>query len=170
MTAIPNITTIIGNLTADPEVRTVGGAQVANFSVASTGSKFNRDTNSYEDKESVFYRVAAWRKDAENVAASLHKGDRVVVIAEARPNSYEKDGVTINAVQYEAVEVAASLSFASAQLTRNARGQGQAARPASAPAPTSPAVAPQPAPAAPAPQPVAAAAPVASAGFDDDFS
>jgi len=165
MTAIPNVTTIIGNLTEDPQVRDVNGALVANFSVASTGTKFNRDTNAWEDKEAVFYRVSAWRRDAENIRDSLHKGDRVMVIAEAKPNSYEKDGVTINTVQYEAVEVSASLSFASAVLTRNPKGQGQ--RPASAPAAPAQAAA-----VAPAAQP-AAAAPVAQpvyAGGDDDFS
>lgn len=151
MTAIPNITTIIGNLTADPELRhTQDGTAVANFSVAST-PRVADGQGGFKDGETVFYRVAAWRRDAENVKATLSKGDRVVVIAEAKPNNYEKDGVTINAVQYDAKEIAASLSFATAVITRNAKGTNQ----------TPPAQYAQQ-PAAPA-QPVAQAAPVQAA-------
>lgn len=165
MTAVPNIAYIIGNLTADPEIRAVGNDTVANFRVASTGTTFNRETGKYEDKDAVFYQLSAWRRDAENVRDTLKKGDRIVAIAEAKPNSYEKDGVTINTVQYDVKEIAVSLAFASATITRN--GKGQSSAPAQAPAAPAQAAAPA---AAPAP---AAAAPVAQpvyAGGDDDFS
>lgn len=138
MSATPNIITVIGNLTADPEVRNANGAKVANISIASTARKFDRDKNEWTDKPTVFYRASGWRSTADNIEASLHKGDRVIALVEAVPNSYEKDGVTINTVQYEILEIAASLEFATVAIskaTRSSNGGGQSAPAAAAAAP-----------------------------------
>lgn len=67
--------TIVGNLTADPEIRTIGtGATVANFTVASTPRVWNRQTNQYEDGQALFMRCSAWRDMAGHIAQSLKKG------------------------------------------------------------------------------------------------
>lgn len=72
--------TIVGNLTADPEIRTIGtGATVANFTVASTPHVWNRQTNQYEDGQTLFMRCSAWRDLAAHIAQSLKKGVRVIV-------------------------------------------------------------------------------------------
>ena len=56
------VITVIGNLTGDPELRyTPAGAAVANFTIASTPRTFNRQTNQWEDGETLFLRASVWR-------------------------------------------------------------------------------------------------------------
>ena len=78
--------TVIGNLTADPELRfTPSGAAVANFTVASTPRTFDKQTNEWKDGEALFLSCSVWRQAAENVAESLVRGMRVIVSAGSRP-------------------------------------------------------------------------------------
>ena len=69
-------TTIIGNLTADPELRyTQSGAAVANVTVASTERVWDKNTGGWKDADdTLFLRGSVWRTQAENVAESLSKG------------------------------------------------------------------------------------------------
>ena len=88
------VITIIGNLTADPELRfTPSGAAVASFTVASTPRQFDRQSNEWRDGETLFMRCSIWRDPAENVAESLTRGMRVIVNGRIKSRSYEKDGV-----------------------------------------------------------------------------
>jgi single-stranded DNA-binding protein len=74
------IATIVGNLTADPELRfTPNGVAVANFTVASTPRTFHRQSGEWRDGDALFLRCTAWRDPAEHIAESLTRGDRVVV-------------------------------------------------------------------------------------------
>ena len=67
------VITVVGNLTADPELRfTPSGAAVASFTIASTPRTFDRNTNEWKDGEALFLRCSIWRQAAENVAESLH--------------------------------------------------------------------------------------------------
>ena len=76
------IITVVGNLTADPELRfTPSGAAVANFTVASTPRIFDRQSKEWKDGEALFLRCNIWREAAENVAESLTRGSRVIVRA-----------------------------------------------------------------------------------------
>lgn len=69
------IITIVGNLTADPEIRTTStGAQVASFTIASTPRVFDRQSNQYVDGQALFMRCSAWRDLAEHCARSLGEG------------------------------------------------------------------------------------------------
>ncbi|MEU3644070.1 single-stranded DNA-binding protein, partial [Lentzea sp. NPDC034063] len=71
--------TVVGNLTADPELRfTQSGAAVASFTVASTPRKFDRNSGDWKDGEALFLRCNVWRQVAENVAESLTRGSRVL--------------------------------------------------------------------------------------------
>ena len=82
--------TLVGNLTADPELRfTPSGAAVANFTVASTPRTFDRQTNEWRDGDAMFLSCAVWRQAAENVAESLQKGMRVIVQGRLKSRSYE---------------------------------------------------------------------------------
>ena len=84
------VITVIGNLTADPELRfTPSGAAVANFTVASTPRTFDRQTNEWKDGEALFLRCNIWREAAENVTESLTKGSRVIVQGRLKQRSYE---------------------------------------------------------------------------------
>ena len=60
------IITVIGNLTADPELRfTPSGSAVANFTIASTPRTFDRQSNEWKDGEALFLRASVWKEAAE---------------------------------------------------------------------------------------------------------
>lgn len=120
--ASDNSVQIIGNLTADPELRfTPGGAAVANFRVAITNRV--KDGDSWKDGESSFFSVNVWRDQAEHVAESLSKGARVVVIGRLRTRSWETpEGDRRTVTEIEADEVAPSLRWATAKLERATKG------------------------------------------------
>ena len=119
--------TVVGNLVADPELRfTPAGAAVANFRIASTPRRFNRQTSQWEDGEAMYLTCNVWRQAAENVAESLSKGMRVIVQGRLRQRSYEsREGERRSIFEVEVDEVGPSLSFATAQVTRASRGGGQ---------------------------------------------
>jgi single-strand DNA-binding protein len=116
--------TIVGNLTADPELRfTPSGAAVANFTVASTPRTFDRQSNEWKDGETLFMRCSIWRDSAENVAESLHRGTRVIVTGRLKSRSYEtKEGEKRTVIELDVDEVGPSLRYASAKVTKAERG------------------------------------------------
>lgn len=118
--------TVVGNVVNDPELRfTPSGAAVANFRVASTPRRFNRDTNQWEDMEALFLTCNVWRQAAENVAETLSKGMRVIVTGSLRQRSYQtREGENRTTYEIEVDEVGPSLRFASAQVNRNPREGG----------------------------------------------
>jgi single-strand DNA-binding protein len=117
--------TLIGNLTADPELRyTQNGVPVANFTIASTERTFDKQANEFKDGEAMFIRASAWRELAEHIAGSLTKGTRVVAHGKLKIRSYEKDGVTQRSTEIEIEEIGPSLRYATAQVTRAAGGGG----------------------------------------------
>ena len=118
------IVTIIGNLTGDPELRYVSsGTPVASFTVASTPRSLNRQTNQWEDGEAMFVRCSVWREYAENVAASLTKGTRVIATGKLGTHSYEHQGVKRSDLVMNVDEVGPSLRSATTQITRTTNGQ-----------------------------------------------
>jgi single-strand DNA-binding protein len=120
------IITIIGNLTADPELRfTPSGAAVANFTVASTPRQFDRTSNDWKDGETLFMRCSVWRDAAENVAESLQRGTRVLVSGRLKSRSYEtKEGEKRTVIELDVDEVGPSLRYATAKVNRTQRGSG----------------------------------------------
>ena len=119
------IITVVGNLTADPELRfTPSGAAVANFTVASTPRTFDKNTNEWKDGEALFLRCSVWRQAAENVAESLHKGSAVIVQGRLKQRSYEKEGEKCTVYELDVEEVGPSLKWATAKVTKAARGSG----------------------------------------------
>ncbi|GAA2059502.1 single-stranded DNA-binding protein [Williamsia deligens] len=120
------VLTVIGNLTADPELRfTASGAAVANFTVASTPRMFDRQSNEWKDGEALFMRCSIWREAAENVAESLTKGARVIVSGRLKQRSYEtREGEKRTVVELEVDEVGPSLKYATAKVNRASRGGG----------------------------------------------
>ena len=132
------IITVVGNLTADPELRyTQNGLPVANFTIASTPRTFDRQANEWKDGEALFLRASVWRDFAEHVAGSLTKGMRVVATGRLRQRSYQdREGQNRTAIELEVDEIGPSLRYATAQVTRAASsggggggGGGQQARP-----------------------------------------
>lgn len=118
------VITIVGNLTADPEVRTTSaGAQVASFTIASTPRSWNRGTNQFEDGQALFLRCSAWRDLAEHCARSLAKGMRVLAQGRLTQRSYEaKDGTQRTVVELQVDEIGPSLRYATAQVQKMQSG------------------------------------------------
>ena len=116
--------TLVGNLTADPELRfTPSGAAVANFTVASTPRTFDRQTNEWRDGDAMFLNCAVWRQAAENVAESLQKGMRVIVQGRLKSRSYEtREGERRTVFEIDVDEIGPALRYATAKVTRTSGG------------------------------------------------
>ena len=113
------VITVIGNLTADPELRwTQSGAAVADFTVASTPRTYDRNAGEWRDGDTLFMRCSVWRDTAENVAESLRKGMRVIVQGRLTQRSYDtQQGERRTVVELQVDEVGPSLRRARAQVT-----------------------------------------------------
>ncbi len=118
------IITVVGNLTADPELRyTQNGLAVANFTIASTPRNFDKASNDWKDGEALFLRASVWREFAEHVAGSLSKGSRVIATGRLKQRSYEtKEGEKRTSFEIEIDEIGPSLRYATAQVTRSSSG------------------------------------------------
>lgn len=114
------IVTVVGNLTADAELRySQNGIAVANGTIASTPRTYNRQKNEWENGEAVFLRFSVWREYAENVAASLTKGTRVIATGRLKQRSYEdRDGNKRTVVELEVDEIGPSLRYAQAAVQK----------------------------------------------------
>ena len=121
--------TIVGNLTDDPELRfTPSGAPVAKFSVAVNRRQFDRQTNEWKESGTDFHRVTVWRALAENVAGTLTKGMRVIVVGDLKQRTWtdEKTSEKRSAWEVEGSSVGPDLTFATATVTKAAKTQGAA--------------------------------------------
>lgn len=120
------VITLIGNLTADPELRfTPSGAPVANFTVASTPRTFDRQSGEWRDGDAMFLSCAVWRQYAENVAESLQKGMRVIVQGRLKSRSYEtREGEKRTVFELDVEEIGPALRYATAKVTRTSGGGG----------------------------------------------
>ena len=118
--------TVIGNLTADPELRfTPSGAAVASFTVASTPRTFDRQSGEWKDGEALFLRCNIWRQAAENVAESLTRGARVIVNGRLKQRSFEtREGEKRTVIELDVDEIGPSLRYATAKVNKVSRGSG----------------------------------------------
>lgn len=115
-----NLMTLTGNLTADPELRFVqSGTPVANVTVAYTPRKKDSQTDEWVDGEPMFLRCSVWGGSAENVAESLSKGDRVIVVGSLRSHSWETDaGERRTSLEMAVDEIGPALRWAVARPQR----------------------------------------------------
>src|ERR1043165_7426157 len=118
------VITVVGNLTADPELRfTPSGAAVASFTIASTPRQFDRQSNEWKDGEALFLRCSIWRQAAENVAEALQRGMRVVAQGRLKQRSFEtREGEKRTVIELEVDEIGPSLRYATAKVTKANRG------------------------------------------------
>lgn len=118
------VITIVGNLTADPEIRTLSnGGTVANFSIASTPRTWNRNTNQFEDGQALFLRCSAWRDLASHCAQTLRKGMRVIAQGRLQQRSYQaQDGSNRTVIEMTVDEIGPSLRYATAQVQKMQSG------------------------------------------------
>ena len=120
-----NVVTLVGNITDDAELRfTPGGAAVANFTVA-VNRRQPGQNGGWEDKLDGFFKCTCWREMAENVAESLQKGTRVVVVGRLQQRSWEdQEGNRRTAVDIQVDEVGPSLRWATAKVEKSSRTSG----------------------------------------------
>lgn len=113
--------TIIGNLVAPPELKfTPTGKAVASFTVAESKRVKGAD-GSWTDGDSVFWRCSLWDAPAENMAESLDKGQRVIVVGEVKQRTFEtREGEKRTVIEVTAQEVGPSLKWAVAKVERSA--------------------------------------------------
>lgn len=118
--------TLVGNITADPELRfTPSGAAVAKFTVASTPRFYDKASNEWKDGDTLFLTCNAWRGMGENIAESLTKGTRVIVQGRLKQRSYEtKEGEKRTVYEVEVDDIGPSLARATATITKNNRTGG----------------------------------------------
>lgn len=124
------IITIVGNLTADPELRyTQSGLAVANFTIATTERKFDKQQNEMVDGDSLFLRASVWREYAEHVTSSLQKGTRVIATGRLKQRDYEtKEGEKRTSIELEVEDIGPVLRFATATVQRSQSNRNQAGR------------------------------------------
>ena len=118
------VITIVGNLTADPELRTLGnGGAVANFSIASTPRTYDRQSNQWVDGDALFLRCSAWRDLASHCAQTLRKGMRVIAQGRLQQRSYQaNDGSQRTVIELQVDEIGPSLRYATAQVQKMQSG------------------------------------------------
>lgn len=116
--------TIVGNLTKPPELRSsASGRASCNFGIAVT-RKWKQ--NDEWQEATSFFNVVCWGEMAENAAASLAKGHRVIVSGRLEQRNYEKDGERKSVVEIVADEVGPSLRWARAEVERITRDKPSA--------------------------------------------
>lgn len=124
------VITIVGNLTADPELRTTrNGGTVANFSIAATPRTFDKQSNQWVDGDALFLHCTAWRDLATHCAQSLAKGMRVIAQGRLQQRSYQaQDGSNRTVIEMTVDEIGPSLRYATAQVQKMQSGgyQGNA--------------------------------------------
>lgn len=124
------IITITGNLTRDPELRTVGsGSTVVNFTIASSTRTFNRNANQWEDGDTLFMNCSAWDSArtslASNIANTLSKGMSVIAQGRLTQRSYQaQDGSQRTVVELRVEDIGPSLRRATAQVQRQSASSG----------------------------------------------
>ena len=121
------VITIIGNLTADPELRTTSqGSAVCNLTIASTPRTYNRQTGQWEDGQPLFLRCSAWRDLATHCAQSLAKGMRVIAQGRLQQRSYQaQDGSNRTVLELQIDDIDPSLRYATTQVSRTSHTQAQ---------------------------------------------
>jgi single-strand DNA-binding protein len=129
MASNENFTVQVGNLTDDPELRfTQSGIPVTNFGLA-VNQRIREADGSWRDGETSFFRVNVWRDQAENVAESLAKGNRAVVVGRLRTRSFEtSEGEKRTVAEIDADEVAPSLRWVIAKPERATHTRNNAER------------------------------------------
>jgi single-strand DNA-binding protein len=120
-----NTVTVVGNITRDPELRfTNTGRGMATFGLAVNRRWQNRQSGEWEEQTS-FFNIVAWGDMGENIAQSVHKGDRVLVTGRLEQRSYESQpGEKRSVVEIIADEVGPSLRWATATVVKPERTQG----------------------------------------------
>ncbi|GAA1832188.1 single-stranded DNA-binding protein [Agromyces salentinus] len=115
--------TVIGVVGGDPRVHVTNqGLPITSFRLASTRRFFDRAKGTWENGETNWYTVSAFRQLAKNAAVSVRRGDRVVVHGRLRLRAWESGERNGTAIEIEADSVGHDLSWGTTSLTKNSGG------------------------------------------------
>ncbi len=114
---------MVGNLVADPELRfTPSGVAAASLRIAVTPRSRDNATGEWKDGETVWLSGTVWRQYAENVAESLSKGTRVIVIGRLKQRSYEtREGEKRTVYEVDIDDIGPALRYATAKIQKTGR-------------------------------------------------
>ena len=123
MVGEPQIT-LVGNLVAEPELRfTPSGVAAASVRIAVTPRSRDNQTGEWKDGETVWLSGTVWRQYAENVAESLQKGARVIVVGRLKQRSYEtREGEKRTVYEVDIDDIGPALRYATAKVQKTSRG------------------------------------------------
>lgn len=129
-----NTITVVGNLTRDPELRYTQSGKAT----VTVGIAVNRryQVNGEWQEQTSYMNVVAWDQLAENIAASLTKGARILVTGRLDIREYEaREGGKRTAVDIVADEIGPTLRWATVTIERQGgqgggRAEGSSSRPA----------------------------------------
>ena len=116
-----SLVTLVGNIVKDVTVRETSGGIVANFRIACDNGYLDKRTKQWVER-TVFFNVSAWRQLGENVAASVHSGQPVIVVGRLRQREFDRDGQRVTVIEVDADLVGHDLSRGSASFARKPRG------------------------------------------------
>ncbi len=112
--------TIIGNIATDPErSQTQTGVPVVTFRLAAGERRKDPQTGQWSEVHTNWYRVSAYRALADNAAASLRKGERVLVTGRLRLRTWESNGKSGHEAEVDADALGHDLLWGSSSFTRN---------------------------------------------------
>ncbi|MCI1673173.1 MAG: single-stranded DNA-binding protein [Bifidobacterium tibiigranuli] len=122
-----NSFTIVGTLTADPELHdTSSGASVAGFTIARNDRRYDKQTGKWVDGDALYLRCSCWRELAEHVSQSLGKGQRVIATGSLKQRSYQaQDGSKRTVIEMQVEAIGPDLRFTTAQVFRVPKGTGR---------------------------------------------
>lgn len=96
---------LVGNVGADPEVKTLdNGVKMARLRLATTEKLFNKEKNEYIDN-TEWHNVTLWRGLADVADRYIHKGSQLYIEGKLRSRKYTKDNVDYYATEIICEEV-----------------------------------------------------------------
>lgn len=146
-----DVITVVGNVANDPSPQTVAnGRTVTSFRLACTERRFDEQARQWVDRNTNWYTVKAWEALGVNAAASLRKGERVIVTGRLRVRRWENDDRRGTEVEINASALGHDLKWGTAAFRRTNGGNQAAVHASDGPAPAgdSPGGAAEPAPTA----------------------
>ncbi len=116
--------TVVGNVATDVVLRqTQDGTSVTGFGVVSTERRLDTEAGTWADGNKLFVWVTGWKRLAKGAAASLKKGDPVIVSGKLRVEEYEKDGEKRMTVKVDATAIGPNVAFCTADARRDGAGE-----------------------------------------------
>jgi single-strand DNA-binding protein len=123
--SITTAITVVGNLTADPEMRfTQSGTAVTSVIIATTERYLDKSSNEWKDGETTFVLGTVWKNNgAENLAESLEKGARVIAHGKLKQRNFEdREGNKRSVIEMDIEEIGPSIKYAVAKPLKAQRG------------------------------------------------